>query len=174
MAADQQTDTTERSEGGAQGSQGAGGSQQLARQGQAQTGDLDSGRGVTTIADNVVAKVVGIAAREVPGVYEMGPARGGRAIGRVTAQVGLTDERMQGVSVEVGQREAAADLTLVIDYGESIARVANEVRDNVIRRVEGLCGLEVTEVNIEVVDLYFPGDEQQDEEEQSAERSRVE
>lgn len=173
MAADQQTDTTERSEGGAQGSQGAGGSQQLARQGQAQTGDLDSGRGVTTIADNVVAKVVGIAAREVPGVYEMGQARG-RAIGRVTAQVGLTDERMQGVSVEVGQREAAADLSLVIDYGESIARVANEVRDNVIRRVEGLCGLEVTEVNIAVVDLYFPGDERQDEEEQAAERSRVE
>ena len=51
------------------------------------------------------------------------------------------------------------DLTLVIEYGESIPQVSEAVRSNVIKRVEGITGLSVTEVNIAVNDLYFPGDE---------------
>lgn len=120
---------------------------------------LSSERGNTSIADAVVTKVAGIAAREVAGVHELG---GGvaRAIGGVTQRVGVTDERSQGVSVEVGEREAAMDLTLVIEYGESIPQVSEAVRNNVIKRVEGITGLSVTEVNVAVNDLYFPGDEQ--------------
>lgn len=122
-------------------------------------------RGTTTIADTVVAKVAGIAAREVAGVHDMGGATG-RALGSVTQRVGLSDQRSQGVSVEVGSREAAVDLTLVVEYGESIARVAQQVRDNVVKRVEGLAGLTVTEVNLSVVDLHFPGQDD-DEDDQS-------
>jgi uncharacterized alkaline shock family protein YloU len=110
------------------------------------------------IADAVVTKVAGVAAREVRGVYELG---GGiaRALGGVTQRVGVSDERTQGVSVEVGEREAAVDLTIVVEYGESIPRVSQAVRDNVIKRIEGITGLSVTEVNVSVNDLYFPGDE---------------
>lgn len=125
---------------------------------QEQGGRLSTERGDTTIADGVVAKVVGIAAREVAGVWAMGAAAG-RAIGKATQRVGIGDERTQGVNVEVGTREAAADLVIVVEYGESIPQVANDVRENVIRRVEGICGLDVTEVNIAVTDMHFPGDE---------------
>ena len=119
---------------------------------------LQSERGKTTIADAVVTKVAGVAAREVRGVYELG---GGiaRTLGSVTQRVGVGDERTQGVSVEVGEREAAVDLTVVVEYGESIPRVSQAVRDNVIKRIEGITGLSVTEVNVAVNDLYFPGDE---------------
>jgi uncharacterized alkaline shock family protein YloU len=121
-------------------------------------GALESERGSTSLADVVVTKVASIAAREVPGVYELG---GGvaRAVGDVRQRVGIGDQRSQGVSVEVGHREAAVDLTLVIEYGESIPQVSEAVRSNVIKRVEGITGLSVTEVNIAVNDLYFPGDE---------------
>jgi uncharacterized alkaline shock family protein YloU len=119
---------------------------------------LQSDRGATTIADGVVTKVAGIAAREVPGVHSLGGGAA-RALGAVTQRVGLGDERTQGVSVEVGEREAAVDLTVIIEYGESIPQVAQRIRDNVIRRVEGICGLTVAEVNVAVNDLYFPGDE---------------
>lgn len=119
---------------------------------------LESSKGTTTIADGVVARVVGMAAREVPGVWEMGAAPA-RALGKAQSRVGLGDDRTQGVNVEVGTKEAAADLVLVVEWGESIPRVADEVRENVIRRVEGICGLGVTEVNITVTDLHFPGDE---------------
>jgi len=122
-------------------------------------GRLQSDRGNTVIADSVVAKVAGIAAREVPGVYDMGGAPA-RAIGNVSQRVGITDQRTQGVSVEVGERQAATDLTIVVEYGEAIPRVTDEVRENVTQRIEGLCGLEVIEVNISVTDLHFPGDEE--------------
>lgn len=139
------------------------GGQNLARMsgGGEQAGPLQSSKGTTKVADTVVTKVAGIAAREVGGVHALGGGTS-RAISSVTQRVGIGDERSQGVSVEVGEREAAVDLTIVIEYGESIPTVSQAIRENVIRRVEGICGLSVTEVNIAVNDLYFPGDDQPD------------
>jgi uncharacterized alkaline shock family protein YloU len=114
--------------------------------------------GSTTIADAVVTKIASIAAREVRGVYDLGGGSA-RAIGGLTRTVGIGDERMQGVSVEVGEREAAVDLTVVVEYGESIPRIAGALRENITRRIEGMTGLTVTEVNVAINDLYFPGDE---------------
>lgn len=122
---------------------------------------LSSDHGKTTIADSVVNKIAGIAVREVAGVYDVGGGAS-RAVGSVAQRVGIGDSRTQGVSVEVGEREAAADIKVVIEYGESIPRVANEIRDNVVRRVEAMTGLTVTEVNVEVNDMHFPGDEEED------------
>ena len=119
---------------------------------------LKTEKGTTTIADTVVEKVAGIATREVRGVFDMGSGTT-RALGAVSQRVGLADERSQGVAVEVGERETAVDLTIVVEYGESIPQVAEQVRDNVISRVEGITGLSVTEVNVEVNDLHFPGDD---------------
>ena len=124
---------------------------------------LQSEKGQTTIADPVVTKVAGIAAREVDGVYQLG---GGvaRALGAVTNRLPVGGaSTSQGVSVEVGEKEAAVDLTVVVEYGESIPRVAQHIRENVVRRIEGITGLSVTEVNVVVNDLHLPGDDQDDE-----------
>jgi uncharacterized alkaline shock family protein YloU len=125
-------------------------------------GGLQTEKGQTTIADPVVTKVAGIATREVGGVHELG---GGvaRALSSVTQRLPVGDSSSQGVSVEVGDKEAAVDVSVVIDYGESIPRVTQEIRDNIIRRIEGITGLSVTEVNVAVNDLYFPGDDQAEE-----------
>ena len=136
----------------AEGTQGA------ERGGGAGKTSLESSRGSTTIADGVVTKVAGIAAREVPGVYNLGGGAA-RAIGSVSERVGIGDGRSQGVSVEVGEKEAAVDLTVVVEYGESIPDVAQQIRDNTINRIEGMTGLSVTEVNVAVTDLHFPGDD---------------
>jgi uncharacterized alkaline shock family protein YloU len=137
-------------------SAGASGSTSVTKQG---SEPLESGQGETTIADSVVTKVAGLAAAEVAGVHELGGGAA-RAVGAVTQKVGLSDSRSQGVSVEVGEKEAAVDLTVVVDYGESIPQVAEDVRQQVIKRVEGITGLKVVEVNISVNDLYFPGDDE--------------
>lgn len=125
---------------------------------------LRSDKGLTSIADAVVSKVAGIAAREVAGVHALGGGVG-RALGAMTQRVGIGGD--SGVSVEVGERETAVDLVVVVEYGESIPRVAEGIRDNVSRRIEGITGLQVTEVNIAVNDLWFPGDEAEDDEDQS-------
>jgi uncharacterized alkaline shock family protein YloU len=161
----EQTPNTPNDQGGSSGSSSSSqrSSQQVSRASSAVRsrgeGVLTTERGTTSLGDAVVTKVASIAAREVPGVYELGGGTA-RAIGSVSQRVGLGSQRSQGVSVEVGEREAAIDLTLVIDYGESIPQVSQAVRDNVIKRVEGITGLAVKEVNIAVDDLYFPGDEE--------------
>jgi uncharacterized alkaline shock family protein YloU len=142
--------------------------QQSAAAGRGGASPLQTEKGITTIADAVVTKVAGIATREVPGVHDLG---GGaqRAFGAVTRTVGIGDDSSQGVSVEVGEREAAVDLVVVIEYGESVPDVTQKIRDNVIRRIEGICGLSVNEVNVAVNDLYLPGSDQ-DEDQQTEQR----
>lgn len=129
---------------------------------------LTSDAGTTHIADTVVAKIAGLATREIPGVHSMG--RGlARRMGQLRAMVpGQPEEQTsaaQGVSVEVGEKEAAVDLDVVTYYGESIADVADSVRRNVIERVEGMTGLRVVEVNINVDDIFVEGEQSGEEEE---------
>ena len=124
---------------------------------------LQSERGSTNISDTVVQKIAGIAAHEVEKVQ-----MGGGATAAVTGFLGSVSDAVSGsstggggsltsgVSVEVGDEEAAVDLTMAIEYGVSIPQVTEGVRGNVINRVENLTGLRVTEVNIVVHDVQFP------------------
>lgn len=121
--------------------------------------ELVSEQGKTAIADVVVAKIAGIAAREVAGVHELVTRGVGGAVSGLAQRMTRADTRAQGVDVEVGAREAAIDLSLTVDYGVSIPQVADAVRRNVMSRLEVMTGLLVKEVNIDVTDLHFPGDE---------------
>ncbi|SDS01838.1 Uncharacterized conserved protein YloU, alkaline shock protein (Asp23) family [Brevibacterium siliguriense] len=115
--------------------------------------------GTTTIAENVVAKLTGIAAREVPGVYGMGNAAR-RAFDTLTDRIpGSQTNVSGGVSVEKGEKQTAIDLTIVVEYGTSIVDVAEAIRRNVIRAVEQGTGLQVVEVNIDVADVHLPEDD---------------
>ena len=119
---------------------------------------LHTDKGTTTIAEGVVAKIVGMAAREVAGIHSMGSGSG-RAMWAVKDLLpGSSSSVTEGVSVEVGATQAAADLSLVTIYGAAIQDVAQAVRDNVIRRVQEMTGLEVVEVNISVTDVNVPSD----------------
>ncbi|MEV0843179.1 Asp23/Gls24 family envelope stress response protein [Actinocatenispora sera] len=120
---------------------------------------LTTEHGQTRIADAVVGKIAGLAAREIPGVYSMGTGFA-RRMGQLRSLVPgstETDAAAQGVSVEVGERETAVDLDVVTWYGQSIVEVTEAVRSNVIERVEGMTGLRVVEVNINVDDIYVEG-----------------
>ncbi len=117
-------------------------------------------RGTTTIDDGVVAKIAGIATREVSGVASMGGTVSG-AVAEVVGRIRGDEHTTSGVGVEVGTRQAAVDLTITVQYPATITEVASSVRDNVIDRIEKLTGLEVVEVNIAVTDLAFPGEEQE-------------
>jgi uncharacterized alkaline shock family protein YloU len=119
-------------------------------------------RGRTTIADGVVEKIAGLAARDVVGVHAMGSGLA-RTFGAVRDRVpGGSKSVTRGVKAEVGEVQTALDLEIVVDYGVSIGDVARAVRENVIAAVERMTGLEVVEVNIAVSDVKLP--EEEDEE----------
>src|SRR5918994_704014 len=129
-----------------------------------QQSPLKTERGTTTIQDSVVSQVAGIAAQEVEGI-RMGSSttQGVGSIMSAVPGVGSASES-RGVSVEVGEVETAVDLTMSVEYGRIIHQIVEAVRTNVIMRVESLVGLRVTEVNITVNDIFFPQQEQQEEE----------
>ncbi|GAA1465101.1 Asp23/Gls24 family envelope stress response protein [Nocardiopsis exhalans] len=122
----------------------------------------DNGR--TDIADHVVAKIAGMAAREVRGVHQMGggAARAFDAVRERIPGSTSTNTAARGVSVEVGQTQTAIDINLVVEYGISIPDLAGVVRRNVTTGVERMTGLEVTEVNVTVDDIHLPDDDSQD------------
>ncbi|MEU6685856.1 Asp23/Gls24 family envelope stress response protein [Streptomyces sp. NPDC046832] len=123
-------------------------------------------RGNTAIADTVVAKIAGMAAREIPEVHSLGGSMT-RAFGAVRQRVpGGGSGVTQGVKVEVGERQAAVDLDVVIEYGAAIVDTAADVRTNVVNAVERMTGLEVVEVNIAVDDVHLPDEEDESEEQE--------
>jgi uncharacterized alkaline shock family protein YloU len=117
-------------------------------------------RGSTILADEVVEKIAGIAAREVPGVYDLG-GDVARVFSSVKERLGFgQNEGDQGVSVRLDGTTAAVRVTLVIEYGYVVYAVADKVRSNVIGAVEDLLGLEVTAVDIVVDDIHVPDDDE--------------
>ncbi len=130
-----------------------------------------SSQGKTTIASSVVQKIAGIAAHEVSGVHALGGGLS-RAFGglrdRIPGSTGAS--QTSGVTVEVGEKQAAVDLNLIVEYGVSIVDLAKAVRANIIGAVEQMTGLQVTEVNIAVNDIHIPGDD----DEEPTRQSRVE
>ncbi|NIZ90381.1 Asp23/Gls24 family envelope stress response protein [Kineococcus rubinsiae] len=123
------------------------------------SGPLASTQGTTSIADTVVSKIAGIAAKDVSGVFALGGGAS-RAVGALRERIpGGRVNHSQGVSVEVGETQAAVDVDLIAEYGVAIADLANSVRRNVISSVERMTGLQVTEVNISVADIHLPQDD---------------
>lgn len=116
-----------------------------------------AGEGKTVIVDPVIAKIAGIAASSVPGVYALGGGAA-RVIGSIRQAVGAKD-LSQGVSVEVGETQVAADVTIVAEYPVQLQRVADDVRSAVADAITQLAGMQVAEINVTVVDVHIPGEE---------------
>ncbi|WP_217178642.1 Asp23/Gls24 family envelope stress response protein [Streptomyces sp. AC495_CC817] len=119
-----------------------------------------SAAGKTTIEDGVVAKIAGIAAREVQGVHALGGGAA-RVVGAIRDALNTTD-LAQGISVEVGETQVAVDVTIVAEYPVSLQKVADEVRAAITRAMVELVGMEVAEVNVTVNDVHIPSDDEGD------------
>jgi uncharacterized alkaline shock family protein YloU len=115
--------------------------------------------GAIRVSDEVVGTIAGIAASEVKGVAGMsaGIVDG---IAKVLTGTQLT----KGVKVEVGEKEAAVDLSIVVNYGVSIPEVAWQIQENVKKAIESMTGLSVVEVNVNIQGVYIEEKEKKKEE----------
>ncbi|MDF2927849.1 Asp23/Gls24 family envelope stress response protein [Anaerospora sp.] len=109
--------------------------------------------GSIRIADEVVGIVAGLAATEVTGVAGMSAG----LVGGIAEMLGKKN-LSKGVKVEVGEREAAVDLYIIVEYGVRIPDVALRVQENVKRAIESMTGLDVVEVNIHIQGVGFGQD----------------
>ncbi|MGN5633654.1 Asp23/Gls24 family envelope stress response protein [Streptomyces sp. AC154] len=130
-------------------------------------------KGTTVIADTVVSTIAGIAVRETDGVHAVGGGAS-RAVGAMRDKVSRSNDPGRGVKVEVGEKQAAVDVDIVVEYGTLILDTAKKIRVHVTDALETMTGLEVVEINIKVLDVYVPGDDdsEDDEEKGSPGKSR--
>jgi uncharacterized alkaline shock family protein YloU len=120
----------------------------------------ETDHGKVTVAEHVVQKIAGIACREIGGVHAMGSSTG-RTFGAIReafpGSMGNPNVA-QGVRVQVGETQAAVDLDIVVEYGVTIADLAQSIQRNVKQAVERMTGLEVVEVNINIDDVHLPNE----------------
>ncbi|MDK2880682.1 MAG: hypothetical protein PWQ99_457 [Clostridia bacterium] len=107
--------------------------------------------GAIRIANEVVAVIAGLAATEVEGLAGMS----GGIAGGIAEMLGRKN-LSRGVKVEVGEREAAVDLYVIVEFGVQIPEVAMRVQENVKQAIESMTGLKVVEVNVHVQGVSFP------------------
>lgn len=116
--------------------------------------------GTIQIAPEVIEVIAGLATIEVDGVAGMS---GGFA-GGIVELLGRKN-LSKGVKVEVGQREAAVDVSIIVEYGNRIPEIASEIQRNVKRSIEMMTGLHVVEVNVHIHDVHFKTPDKPEEEE---------
>lgn len=114
--------------------------------------------GTTVIEDAVVAKVAGIAVRDIEGVYALGGGAA-RLVGAVRDAIGTTD-LSQGVSVEVGETEVAVDVSIVAEYPVPLQELSEKVRVAVATAMTELVGMDVAEINVTISDVHVPEEHQ--------------
>ena len=115
------------------------------------------GIGTVRIADEVVGTIAGLAATEVNGIAGMS----GGLVGGIAEMLGKKNFS-KGVKVEVGEKDAAVDLYIIVEYGVRIPDIALTVQEKVKSAIENMTGLEVVEVNVHVQGVGFVSEEVED------------
>lgn len=110
--------------------------------------DSSSSRGQTFVEDEVVSIIARIAAEQVQGVHRLGES----SLRTLFSRFG----RSHGVDAEVGMKEAAIDVEIIVEFGYPIRSVADSIRARVIQVVEEMVGRRVLEVNVYVIDIHTP------------------
>ncbi len=113
--------------------------------------------GSIKIADEVVKTIAGLSAIEVQGMAGMS----GGLVGGIVEKLGRKN-LTKGVKVEVGEKEAAIDLYVIMNSGVRIPDVAGEIQERVKNAVEHTTGLAVIEVNINVQGVAFVTEEEEE------------
>ncbi len=124
--------------------------------------------GKIEIAPEVLEIIAGLAASEVEGVAHLS----GNLVGDLAERFGRKNLG-KGVRVEVGQKEAALDISVVVKFGHPIPDVAQKIQDNIRHAIESMTGLKVVEVNVHVVDIELTHEEKNEGQESNGENHRV-
>lgn len=116
------------------------------------------GNDTVKIANEAVATYAGIAVSEVPGVYGMAGGFAG-----ITEALSGKKNLAKGIKVDVGEKEAKIDVSIIVEYGARIPEVAFEIQSRVKKSVENMTGLKVLEVNVHVQGVHAVTEEKNQE-----------
>lgn len=106
-------------------------------------------KGELTYEDKVIQKIIGLSLENVPGLL----AIDGGFFSNLTGKLINTDNVASGVNVEVGKKQVAVDLKVVVEYQKNIPKLYKKIKEIVVSEISNMTNLEVVEVNVDVVDI---------------------
>ncbi|MBD9776055.1 Asp23/Gls24 family envelope stress response protein [Enterococcus faecium] len=140
--------------------QGKLGSNHTNNQGKHDSEQEDSMRGELNYEDKVVQKIIGIAIEQVDGLLS---ANGG-FFSNVAGKLVNTDNVTAGIETEVGKKQVAVDMDVIVEYGKDIEKIFEEMQEVIGKEVKNMTHLEVIEVNANVVDIKTKEEFEKDQE----------
>ena len=140
--------------------QGKLGSDHTNNQGKHDSEQEDSMRGELNYEDKVVQKIIGIAIEQVDGLLS---ANGG-FFSNVAGKLVNTDNVTAGIETEVGKKQVAVDMDIIVEYGKDIEKIFEEMQEVIGKEVKNMTHLEVIEVNANVVDIKTKEEFEKDQE----------
>ncbi|MET2058816.1 Asp23/Gls24 family envelope stress response protein [Enterococcus faecium] len=140
--------------------QGKLGSDDTNNQGKHDSEQEDSMRGELNYEDKVVQKIIGIAIEQVDGLLS---ANGG-FFSNVAGKLVNTDNVTAGIETEVGKKQVAVDMDVIVEYGKDIEKIFEEMQEVIGKEVKNMTHLEVIEVNANVVDIKTKEEFEKDQE----------
>lgn len=140
--------------------QGNLGSDHTNNQGKHDSEQEDSMRGELNYEDKVVQKIIGIAIEQVDGLLS---ANGG-FFSNVAGKLVNTDNVTAGIETEVGKKQVAVDMDVIVEYGKDIEKIFEEMQEVIGKEVKNMTHLEVIEVNANVVDIKTKEEFEKDQE----------
>lgn len=104
--------------------------------------------GQVKIANEVLAIISGTAALEIEGVV---------ASHSVSDPSGRFAKRnfSRGVKISINENKVAVDISIIVKFGHQIHKVSEEVQRRVITALETMVGMQVKEVNVNIVGVQF-------------------
>lgn len=120
----------------------------------------DSMRGELNYEDKVVQKIIGIAIEQVDGLLS---ANGG-FFSNMAGKLVNTDNVTAGIETEVGKKQVAVDMDIIVEYGKDIEKIFEEMQEVIGKEVKNMTHLDVIEVNANVVDIKTKEEFEKDQE----------
>ena len=106
-------------------------------------------KGELTFEDKVVQKIIGLALENVDGLLTVD----GGFFSNIAEKLVNTDNVTAGIDTEVGKKQVAVDLKIVVEYGKDIEEIYQQIKKIIAKEVHEMTHLDVIEVNVDVVDI---------------------
>lgn len=97
----------------------------------------------------VIAKIAGKTSQEIDGILSMD----GGFFSDIADKFRSNTDFTKGIDIEIGEKQVAIDMDILIEYGKSAKDIFKELTMKVTEQIEHITGLTVIEVNVHVTDV---------------------
>lgn len=108
-------------------------------------------QGCVRIADDVIASIAALAAKDVDGVYSLASG-----ISTDIAEFFGKKAIAKGVKTHLTENSVEIDVYITVKYGFPVCDVAKEIQAKAASAVEDMAGMPVTAVNVNICGIAFP------------------